>query len=75
MISRCTRLRDEQFIAAAEAVARLLTDEERAQGLSLPPLHQIQEVRRAALRVGGLGVWGLVWVAWFACCGGSVDCK
>jgi malate dehydrogenase (oxaloacetate-decarboxylating)(NADP+) len=44
MISRCTRLRDEQFIAAAEAVARLVTDEERAAGLSLPPLHQIREV-------------------------------
>lgn len=43
-ISRCTRLRDEQFIAAAEAVARLVTDEERALGLSLPPLHQIREV-------------------------------
>ncbi|GBF99300.1 NADP-dependent malic enzyme [Raphidocelis subcapitata] len=44
MISRCTRLRDEQFIAAAEAVARLVTEEERAAGLSLPPLHQIREV-------------------------------
>lgn len=45
MISRCTRLRDEQFIAAAEAVARLVTDEERAGGASLPPLHQIREVK------------------------------
>ncbi|KAI8472774.1 MAG: NADP-dependent malic enzyme [Monoraphidium minutum] len=43
-ISRCTRLRDEQFIAAAEAVARLVGDDERAQGLALPPLHQIREV-------------------------------
>ncbi|KIY96188.1 malate dehydrogenase (oxaloacetate-decarboxylating)(NADP+) [Monoraphidium neglectum] len=43
-VARCTRLRDEQFIAAAEAVARLVTDTERAQGLSLPPLHQIREV-------------------------------
>lgn len=44
MISRCTRLRDEQLIAAAEAAARLVTDDERAAGLCLPPLHRVREV-------------------------------
>eukprot|EP00775_Hariotina_reticulata_P006129 gene6129-6368_t len=44
LISRCTKLRDEQFIAAAEAVARMVTDEDRASGATLPPLHKIREV-------------------------------
>lgn len=44
LISRCTKLRDEQFIAAAEAVARLVTDDDRAIGATLPPLHKIREV-------------------------------
>lgn len=44
LISRCTKLRDEQFIAAAEAVARMVTDEDRAAGAVLPPLHKIREV-------------------------------
>lgn len=49
-VSRCTRLRDEQFIAAAEAVARLVTEDDRVQGLSLPPLHQIREVGAPSAR-------------------------
>lgn len=41
---RCTRLRDEQFIAAAESVAKLVSDEERSRGLLYPPLSRIREV-------------------------------
>ncbi len=44
LMSRCTKLRDEQFIAAAEAVARLVNDDDRAGGATLPPLHRIREV-------------------------------
>ncbi|KAF8071093.1 ME6 [Scenedesmus sp. PABB004] len=44
LISRCTKLRDEQLIAAAEAVARMVTHEDRAAGGTLPPLHKIREV-------------------------------
>jgi malate dehydrogenase (oxaloacetate-decarboxylating)(NADP+) len=50
LISRCTKLRDEQFIAAAEAVARLVTDEDRANGATLPPLHKIREVSACVAR-------------------------
>jgi malic enzyme len=43
LISRCTKLRDEQLIAGAEAVARLVTDEERAAGACLPALGRARE--------------------------------
>lgn len=43
LISRCTKLRDEQLIAGAEAVARLVTDEERAAGACLPALARARE--------------------------------
>lgn len=44
LISRCTKLRDEQFIAAAEAVAKMVTDEDRASGAYYPPIKNIREV-------------------------------
>jgi len=43
LISRCTKLRDEQLIAGAEAVARLVTAEERAAGACLPALARARE--------------------------------
>eukprot|EP00878_Enallax_costatus_P014670 GHUV01015346.1.p1 GENE.GHUV01015346.1~~GHUV01015346.1.p1 ORF type:complete len:566 (+),score=140.92 GHUV01015346.1:81-1778(+) len=50
LISRCTKLRDEQFIAAAESVARMVTDEDRAAGAVLPPLHKIRDVSASVAR-------------------------
>ncbi|WIA32021.1 hypothetical protein OEZ86_002874 [Tetradesmus obliquus] len=50
LISRCTKLRDEQFIAAAEAVARMVTHEDRAAGATLPPLHKIRDVSASVAR-------------------------
>lgn len=44
LVSRCTKLRDEQFIAAAEAVARLVTNEDRDRGSIYPRLKDIREV-------------------------------
>lgn len=46
MLSACTKLRDEQFIAAAEAVARMVTREDLARGAMFPPLNNIREVRQ-----------------------------
>jgi malic enzyme len=43
LISRCTKLRDEQLIAGAEAIARLVTDEERSAGACLPALARARE--------------------------------
>lgn len=39
-----TRLRDEMFLAAAEALAGQVTDEDRAKGLIYPPLWKIRNV-------------------------------
>lgn len=50
LISRCTKLRDEQFIAAAESVARMVTDEDRAAGSILPPLHKVRDVSASVAR-------------------------
>ena len=63
MISRCTRLRDEQLIAAAEAVARLVSDEEGLARTvaSFPHLRADagnEGGRRAAARGGGGGARG-----------------
>ena len=44
LISGCTKLRDEQFIAAAEAVARLVTPEDLARGAIYPPMSAVREV-------------------------------
>lgn len=44
LLSACTKLRDEQFIAAAEAVARMVTREDLARGAIMPPLRNIREV-------------------------------
>lgn len=49
MLSSCTKLRDEQFIAAAEAVARMVTREDLARGAMFPPLNSIREVRRSTI--------------------------
>jgi hypothetical protein len=46
LISKCTKLRDEQFIAAAEAVARLVTEDDLNRGQLLPSLKMIREVSR-----------------------------
>ncbi len=40
------QVRDEQLIAAAEAVARLVTAEDRAAGSVYPSLSRLREVRR-----------------------------
>jgi malate dehydrogenase (oxaloacetate-decarboxylating)(NADP+) len=44
MLSACTKLRDEQFIAAAEIVAQMVTDEELARGSLFPSMKNIREV-------------------------------
>ncbi|EIE23960.1 NADP-dependent malic enzyme [Coccomyxa subellipsoidea C-169] len=44
IVSRATRLRDEAFIAAAEALASLVTDEDRARGSIYPPLRDIRTI-------------------------------
>ena len=53
LISGGTKLRDEQFIAAAEAVARAVTHEDLARGAIFPPMSAIREVR--VRRAGGKG--------------------
>ena len=50
MLSACTKLRDEQFIAAAEAVARMVTRDDLSRGAIFPPLRNIREVRRTLER-------------------------
>lgn len=44
LVSRCTKLRDEQFIAAADAIASMVTDEDRARGSVYPSQRNIREV-------------------------------
>ncbi|GIL57212.1 hypothetical protein Vafri_12415 [Volvox africanus] len=44
LISRCTKLRDEQFIAAADAVSRMVTEEELSRGSIYPALSKIRDV-------------------------------
>ncbi len=44
LISECTKLRDEQFIAAAEAVSRMVTEDELARGQLFPSLKRMREV-------------------------------
>jgi len=44
LLSSCTKLRDEQLIAAADAVSRLVSDAELASGRLLPPLSRIRSV-------------------------------
>jgi hypothetical protein len=69
LISSCTKLRDEQFIAAAEAVARMVGEEERGRGALLPPLTHMREVR-TRINVGGKRPW-------MYCCrrGRAASCK
>ncbi|KAJ9522669.1 hypothetical protein QJQ45_019748 [Haematococcus lacustris] len=50
MISKCTKLRDEQFIAAAEAVTRMVGEDEARRGALLPPLKNIREVAVSVAR-------------------------
>ena len=69
LISRSAKTRDEQFIAAAEAVGRLVTDEDRAAGACLPPLHKIRDVAAHVARwVGG---WARAGVGWGGVGGGG----
>ena len=49
LVSRSTKLRDELFIAAAEALAKMVTDDDRAAGSIYPPIGPI----RSALVVSG----------------------
>lgn len=44
LISGCTKLRDEQFIAAAEAVARMVTPDDLNRGAIYPPMSAVREV-------------------------------
>eukprot|EP00210_Caulerpa_lentillifera_P004562 g4352.t1 len=44
LMSRSNSLRFEQFIAAAQAVSKLVTDEERKRGWIYPPLSRTREV-------------------------------
>jgi len=44
LLSECTKLRDEQFIAAAEAVAKMVGEEELSRGAVYPPLKNIRDV-------------------------------
>ena len=42
LVSRSTKLRDELFIAAAEALAKMVTDDDRAAGSIYPPIGPIR---------------------------------
>lgn len=44
LMSRMTRLREEMFVEVAKMLARLVTDEERAEGRLLPPLAHSRDV-------------------------------
>lgn len=44
LLSRSTKLRDDMFIVAAEALAKLVTDEDRAKGAIYPPIGPIREI-------------------------------
>lgn len=44
LLSRSTKLRDDMFIAAAEALAKLVTDDDRAKGAIYPPIGPIREI-------------------------------
>lgn len=57
LISKCTKLRDEQFIAAAEAVARMVTEDDLNRGQLLPSLNMIREVRRVRTGQDGVPQW------------------
>ncbi|KAG2437633.1 hypothetical protein HYH02_011272 [Chlamydomonas schloesseri] len=50
LIARCTKLRDEQFIAAADAVSRLVGEEDLARGSLYPPLSRIRDVAAAVAK-------------------------
>lgn len=42
LISRCTKLRDEQFIAAADAVSRMVGEDDLARGSLFPALSKVR---------------------------------
>lgn len=44
LLSRSTKLRDDMFIVAAEALAKLVTDQDRARGAIYPPIRPIREI-------------------------------
>eukprot|EP00887_Chlorella_sp_A99_P002862 scaffold6.g2862.t1 len=44
LLSRSTRLREDMFVEAAKALARLVTDEDRAAGALFPPIAAAPEV-------------------------------
>lgn len=44
LLSRSTKLRDDMFIVAAEALAKLVTDEDRARGAIYPPIGPIRDI-------------------------------
>ena len=44
LLSRSTKLRDEMFIVAAEALAKLVSDEDRARGAIYPPIGPIRNI-------------------------------
>ena len=44
LLSRSTKLRDDMFIVAAEALAKLVTDEDRARGAIYPPISPIRNI-------------------------------
>ncbi|KAK9818384.1 hypothetical protein WJX72_011776 [[Myrmecia] bisecta] len=48
--SRATKLRDEMFIAAAESLAKLVTDEDRGRGSIYPPMSQIKQISACVAR-------------------------
>ncbi|CAD7695703.1 unnamed protein product [Ostreobium quekettii] len=50
LVSRSVRLSSDQFVAAASAVARLVTDEDRSRGAIFPPLDQLREVAAMVAR-------------------------
>ena len=50
--------REEMFVEAAKALARLVGDEDRAEGALLPPVYMLRETAGARWRgVAGFGGW------------------
>lgn len=55
LMARCTRLRDDMFLSAAQAVASMVTNEDRAAGRIYPPVTKAREIARQVARaVAGL---------------------
>eukprot|EP00891_Asterochloris_glomerata_P000579 jgi/Astpho2/579/e_gw1.00013.23.1_t len=59
LVSRSTKLRDELFIAAAEALAKMVTDDDRAAGSIYPPIGPIREISASVAKAVAQRAWDI----------------